>query len=397
MKRYLIVGPNGGASFGAGGGSYVALKIAETFLNEPDSMVGLVSLWGVNPRVFIERSGIKLPLSRVRSFSLYESNRLEEPSVTPVVTPYFGAILFNLVGKLSRTIRRFDPDLVVFNDDTPRLVETLGDRCKSVLYANFPYACRGASVEIDSAKSKSPLRRASELLAKPFMSRIFEMDKLGVDWAMANSRVTWRYMRDVMDGGDISIVNPPVEPFPKGASQRKDLLVSIGAVQPNKRYEDILEALRLLKFNFSMVIIGHLRDYSYYSSLMRKIKSYGLENRVRIITNASRRTMQEISAMAKVIVHASRFEPFGISVAEGMGAGTVPVVYQGDNSGPWLDITDEGRFGFGFKNPEELSTSITDLLQNDSLWEEYSKLASNRSKVFTSEAFSQKFRSIIDL
>jgi alpha-1,2-mannosyltransferase len=43
-------------------------------------------------------------------------------------------------------------------------------------------------------------------------------------------------------------------------------------------------------------------------------------------------------------------EHFGISVVEAMVSGLVPVVHS--SGGPWLDILEQGKGGFGYNTPD---------------------------------------------
>jgi glycosyltransferase involved in cell wall biosynthesis len=66
----------------------------------------------------------------------------------------------------------------------------------------------------------------------------------------------------------------------------------------------------------------------------------------------------DLYTSAKVVLSTAHFEPFGMSVAEGMVLRAVPVVYKDPLSGPWTDIVNRGRYGVGFKTTEELATAI---------------------------------------
>ncbi|SRR6266571_1974627 len=395
LKRSLVVGANGGASFGLGGGAYIAARIVETLSESPDSEVGIVSLWGARPEVMVQDLGVRLPLSRIKSFFLFESSKPQEPSVGHILTPYTGAVLFSILRILARAIRTFDPQLIVFNDDIPRLVETLNGGRTSALYANFPYACR-RSIQRDALESRSMTRTLSEGLARPFMKRLFEMEKLCVDRTMANSSVTKRHMMEVFDQQDIAVVHAPVDIVINNGVEKTNLVVALGPIQPNKRFAEIIRAMKLVKSDCRLLILGLLRDRLYYSSLVSLIKHEGLENRVSVLPSVPRDTIRKFLDEASVIVHAARFEPFGTSVVEGMAAGAVPVVYAGSNSGPWLDIIEQGRYGFGFEDPIGLADHITNLLDHSSLRHEYSEIARTRSTFFSPSSFSERFLNVLE-
>jgi len=395
VRRFLVVAPNGGASLGQGGGSYVAMKIVEALSHVHNSEVVVASLWGASPETLARSFGLNLPPSRVRNFCLFQSKGEREPSVGAITTPYLGAVLMSVVRLLQRAVEKFDPDLVVFNDDVPRWAKNLqGNGRKSLLYSHFPYACR-LKYRNQGSESNSLLRRASEIAVMPFMKRFFETDATSADWVVANSSVTRRYVARTFNNDDVTIMYPPVD-IPKDDLQKKsELVVSIGAIQPNKRFLDVVEAVDQARSNWKYVILGHLRDVTYYKKLVNTVKKRGLENRVHIIPDAGKKTLSQILARSKAIVHASRFEPFGISVVEGMGAGAVPVVYNGEDSGPWIDIVARGRFGLGYRTNEELATLIDELMFQRHKWLELSNRARERARFFSTRDFSENLIRLI--
>ncbi len=383
-----MVGPNGGASFGGGGGSFVAIKIAETLSRLPNSQVGLVSLWGARPEVFEKIFGVSLSTSRVKHFSLLTSSTGYELPIGAMTTPYVAAVLMGVTRFLGRTMERFKPDLVVFNDDSPSLSSIFETRnVKSLLYSHFPYACR-VKYRNKMLETSSVLRRMSEMLVMPFMARLFEMDRLWVDWPVANSSVTKKYMSRTFNDREITTIFPPVDAYPYKVPQKSKIVVSVGGIQPNKKFEEVIQAMSMVKTDCKCFIIGNLRDVPYFRSLVRQVRNLGLERRVHILPEAPRQTLLSLLGRSKLIIHASRFEPFGISVAEGMNAGAVPIVCASENGGPWVDIVSKGRYGLGYDGYESLADQIDSLMDDEAGWQEHSTIARRRGAFFSATAFS---------
>jgi len=388
LKRFLVVGPNGGASFGGGGGSFVAIKIAETLSRLPNSQVGLVSLWGARPEVFEKIFGVSLSTSRVKHFSLLTSSTGYELPIGAMTTPYVAAVLMGMTRFLERTMERFKPDLVVFNDDSPALSSIFETRdVRSLLYSHFPYACR-VKYRNKMLETSSVLRRMSEMLVMPFMARLFEMDRLWVDWPVANSSVTRKYMSRTFNDREITTIFPPVDAFPYKVPQKSNIIISVGGIQPNKKFEEVIQAMSLVKTDCKCFIIGNLRDVTYFRSLVRQVRNLGLERRVHILPEAPRQTLLGLLGRSKLIIHASRFEPFGISVAEGMNAGAVPIVCASENGGPWVDIVSKGQYGLGYDGYESLADRIDSLMDDEAGWQEHSAIARARGAFFSARAFS---------
>jgi glycosyltransferase involved in cell wall biosynthesis len=148
--------------------------------------------------------------------------------------------------------------------------------------------------------------------------------------------------------------------------------------------------------NVKLTIIGSLVDKNYYNYLLRKIKISNLKNDVYILTNISEETKWIILSQAKILVHAKRFEPFGIAVAEGMVAGAIPVVYKGPSSGPWIDIIDKGKYGIGFGTTEELAEAIEHVISSERELFELQDKALERSRIFLLNIFEKRFMELIE-
>jgi len=187
----------------------VALRIAQTLASEADSTVGLVALWGASLGSLSSAFDIKLPIERIKNFFMFSSNSVREPSVNPLFSPYFGAVTLQLLRFVQRVIHKFHPDLIVFNDDSPRFISKLPSDTKTLVYAHFPYACRLRYDIPDSSSSKSIPRRVSDAFVRPFITRLFETECTGVTWLAANSNVTRRYMLPTFRR-EVSVIYPPI-------------------------------------------------------------------------------------------------------------------------------------------------------------------------------------------
>ena len=98
---------------------------------------------------------------------------------------------------------------------------------------------------------------------------------------------------------------------------------------------------------------------------------------------------------SKVIISSAHFEPFGISVLEGMSLGNVPIVYRSFLSGPYIDIVKKDLYGLSYQNIGELADLVDKVFSNDNLFYRYSYLAYRRSLDFDIMNFKNKFLKII--
>jgi len=310
--------------------------------------------------------------------------------------------LSRYINMIRDVVSRYESDLIILFDDIPSLE---WDKVSSnlVVYSHFPYAARllfNIYDMIDTENVNYFEIIKERFLRKTLLWRYFYAGNIK-DWdikVLANSTITSIYAKKTW-GINAPILYPPVF-TPRSIKvetngEKKNLIVSLGVISPGKYHGTVIDAFAMVKRrtnNLKLAIIGSLIDKNYYNYLLRKIKIYDLKNDVFILTNVSEEKKWIVLSQAKIIVHAKRFEPFGIAVAEGMAAGAIPVVYKGYTSGPWIDIVKEGKYGFGFKTIHELSEIIYNVLTfNRNELNEIRKNILNRVNEFTLGNFEHKF------
>jgi glycosyltransferase involved in cell wall biosynthesis len=143
---------------------------------------------------------------------------------------------------------------------------------------------------------------------------------------------------------------------------RENIVVTISRIEPMKNLDIITDVAKEVK-EAKFVILGSMQSNSYYAHLMRKIGMLNLEDRVKILINASEELKTEILRKAKIYLHPTKYEHFGIAVVEAMAAGLIPIVHK--SGGPWIDIVDRGKYGMGFRTIEELAEAIGYIINAD--------------------------------
>ncbi|MEM2288600.1 MAG: glycosyltransferase, partial [Sulfolobales archaeon] len=151
---------------------------------------------------------------------------------------------------------------------------------------------------------------------------------------------------------------------PSRLAQKKNIIVSVGAFEPTKRFGVLLDAYARsrVREKARLVIVGNLAYPAYLSYLREKAIKLGVKDRVKFLVNVDDFVKWDMLLRSKIIVHAKIFEPFGIAVAEGMYAGCIPIVFRGSLSGPWIDSVERGRYGFGFRDADELAEVLSNVL-----------------------------------
>jgi len=392
---------------GSGGGVRVTLHITNILVKR-GYRVKLVALSGLPIDILDKVHGTNLVKYLGKNLSVSYFLDYQQLRYLLRFRPY---VYERYIKMLKEAITRHNPDTIILFDDIPP-IEWDSVKARVLLYSHFPYAARLLyniydDMYTDHVKPFSLLRERffrSFILHKYFFVGNIKNLRKEVE-VMANSTITSIFIKKVWNV-DSKILFPFIaapqsvslkKPLP--ANLRSNIVVSLGVIAPGKRYGELIDAFNKIgqrTKNFKLAIVGSLADKDYYKYLLKKIKSIGLEN-IFIITDVDEEKKWEILQKAKIYVHMKRFEPFGIAVAEAMYAGAIPVVYKGSLSGPWIDIADKGEYGMGFRDIDELTESIHDIvnLEANSI-KELQENAIERAKTFTLENFESNLIKIIE-
>jgi len=141
-------------------------------------------------------------------------------------------------------------------------------------------------------------------------------------------------------------------------------LIAVGRLEPEKRIEDILAALKLITDNYPMVglfVVGEGRERRH---LERMARSLGLEGKVIFLGN--RPDARGLMSSAQVFVQASAYEGYGRTLIEAALA-KVPIIT--------TDVGIVGEVFMGYEDvlavpvadPTALSVSIIGLIEDNSV------------------------------
>jgi len=260
--------------------------------------------------------------------------------------------------KVSKTSRDFF-DIYITSDDIPIFIAD----CKGVCYMHYPHATRLKLKRYVARKYRDTLHGKLIWKIHEFMfPRLYVADKKPKNWLLvANSIITREHIAKTfqVSNKEIILLNPPVassiinEMLRKSSFEKENLIASVGRFESEKRFVDVLYAMKWLKEKIADVKLSLIGFKQEEMKLFKIIRNFGLEKNVEILISADRKIVLDRLLRAKAIVHPAPHEPFGIAVVEGMAAGCIPIVRRGSN-GPWLEIIAEGRYGIGFSNLHEL-------------------------------------------
>jgi glycosyltransferase involved in cell wall biosynthesis len=366
-----------------GGGDFVMLNVLEALINAGYE-VHLITAYPRGLSIatrFFGKPVTKITVHYIKSMHMFKH-------------PYTVAFLARIIKSFSSE----DYDLYMVSDDIPLV---LADK-KGIAYIHYPHVAR-----IRLKKYISTIYRSSiyeKLLWKiheTLFPLFFVTKSKPEKWLLlANSLVTRKHVAETFNISvdEVLLLHPPVQSkaiysaLMKKDIEKENLVVCIGRFELDKRFTDVLYAFSYVRKkirNAKLSLIGFRRSED---MLHRLTTSLGLEQNVELLINADREMLINRLLRAKALVHPAPHEPFGIAVVEGMAAGAIPIVRKGIN-GPWLEITQKGRYGIGFSNVKELIDAIITALTS---YESFStKSIIDRALQFDEEVFKERLLSIL--
>ena len=162
---------------------------------------------------------------------------------------------------------------------------------------------------------------------------------------LTNSEYSKKSIKKLYDKTEPIVLNPPVDvsTFRKlllssKTNEREDIILVVSRFSADKQVENAIEVAKILhnkKVDAKMIIVGNVSrsDMDYLQFLRTMIYDNNLNTYVKLEVGASFRQLLHLMSKSKVYLHPVAGEPFGISVAEAMAAGLIPVVpHVGGNS-----------------------------------------------------------------
>ena len=153
---------------------------------------------------------------------------------------------------------------------------------------------------------------------------------------LTNSKFSRMAILESFESTDVQVLSPPVdvEAFRSHSlksDERQDIILVISRIDPDKNIEKALRLARILKkraIGKRMIIIGTLvqRNLTYFYKLQKIARDLEIKDYVTFQTNIGLECLFITMRKAKVYFHPMVGEHFGISIAESMAAGLVPVV-----------------------------------------------------------------------
>jgi glycosyltransferase involved in cell wall biosynthesis len=390
----------------AGGGELVCASFAKVF-----------EAIGLEP---VLASTIKIDVSRYPEWFGIDLSRYDKVDLG-IKLAAFGLYL-RLMGSfiIHRAFRKYHPEVVFTDVPTyKRAVNTIKKHSSKLIeYIHFPYEAWFSrkltqfnlmeDPYIVERYGKFPMNIYFRVFVKLLPFTLRENPFEVADLVFANSVWTANLVRRIYGESPI-VLNPPIPPSigviesSKPFDLRSCAVVMVGRFSEEKRYHWVLQEVfpRLKKAcgDAKLYIFGATGTRTakaYYTRLFELAKSVGfkasaslgVDADVYLVENAPRSVINDAMDRARVFLHATINEHWGIAVAEAMARGLPVVIHK--SGGTWSDLASEGLYGLGYTDAEEAAEAIAKLMTDNSAWRHYSGKSIERARDLAFDKFIGK-------
>ena len=205
-------------------------------------------------------------------------------------------------------------------------------------------------------------------------------------------------IKKIIPGVDREIFSPDL------SIKRENIFLSIGRIQEQKGQLQTLEFLnnfKKIENDFRCIFIGGPSGKygdEYLLELEQTVKDFNLETHVEFLDNLEQTKIIELLNKAKLLIHTSRFETFGLVAIE---ANTMGVPVLTINNGSLMEIIENNKNGYLSESliDKDVNNFVSHLLYEDRKFEEVSLSCIEKSKKYdwqnTSEILQNIYQELI--
>ena len=167
--------------------------------------------------------------------------------------------------------------------------------------------------------------------------------------------------------------------------EKNNYILFVGAIEPKKNVQRIIEAYQQLRLKQPLVIIG--KKAWLWQEELKNINT----SSVILLDYVSKQELQYFYQGATCFIFPSLYEGFGLPVLEAMSFGT-PVITSNISSLP--EVAGDAALYVDPYNTQDIAEKLNYLINNNELREKLSKATQQRAKIFTMEKYLQKIAEI---
>jgi glycosyltransferase involved in cell wall biosynthesis len=206
------------------------------------------------------------------------------------------------------------------------------------------------------------------------------------------------------------VIYPPVDAS-KGADVKAPIILSVGRFYDerfghSKKQLELVRAFRSLVerglHGWQLHFVGSWQPH--HANYLTRVRAEAEGLPVHFHLDAPREELEGLYGRASIYWHATglheserrrpeRFEHFGISTVEAMGAGAVPIVL---GRGGQAEIVEDGVNGYRFRSLDELVSRTQRVASNPELRLRLAEAAIRRAADFSTERFAAHVRALVE-
>jgi glycosyltransferase involved in cell wall biosynthesis len=227
-----------------------------------------------------------------------------------------------------------------------------------------------------------------QVIAVPYALYEKNLEDYSRKLILTNSDFSAKAIKESL-GANSKVLYPPVpstfyqRELGSNEDNRENLVVTTARFGRGKGVELVPLIASLTNKSIHFVMIGLAHDRNVIDYVKESIKKRHLETRVRIITNASRQEIKTYLSKAKIYLHTTKMEHFGISIAEAMAMGCLPVVHDSGGAPEFVPAK------YRYKTEWKAARIIEDTIEKWSARE--SDLMRRIAERFSEETFANRF------
>ena len=188
-------------------------------------------------------------------------------------------------------------------------------------------------------------------------------------------------IKKIIPGVDREIFSPDL------SVKKENIFLSIGRIQEQKGQLQTLEFLnnfKKIENDFKCIFIGGpsgKHGSEYLEELKQTVNDLNLDKHVQFLNNLPQTKIVELLDKAKLLIHTSQFETFGLVAIEANAMG-VPVL--SINNGSLMEIIENNKNGYLSENliDKNVNNFVDSLLNENKKFEEVSSLCIEKSKKY---------------
>jgi glycosyltransferase involved in cell wall biosynthesis len=230
---------------------------------------------------------------------------------------------------------------------------------------------------------------------------------------LTNSAFSAKAIKQLYQNVDPIVLSPPVDtdkfckaklPYRSSYDKKQNTVLVVSRFSADKEIENAITLANLLKDKClngkiqetKMIIAGNFSElnYKYVRFLEKMISDYGLQNYVKMVFGASFDRLLDLMNKSQVYFHPLAGEPFGISIAEAMASGLLPIVPTIGGSSEFVPSE------YQYRSIQQAADIISNVL-NEINDDKYNALVtsldiSNRVSIFSIQSYKKNLKNIID-